>query len=322
MSKRKPIYRFNPHTLSYEKVVVTLRDRLKGISYTLLFGVVLGVLLALVIARFFDSVENRKLKNEQRRFDARMTELNQRVDLAEQVLASIEYRDTVVYRSIFADNPAGPVYRPEEHNFDDLRDYKWNAEIRRTTLRIDSLRQRLVSQSQSLDRIYEQVGTKQQRMAATPAIMPIKKSQCNIVSGFGMRYHPILHTRRMHTGIDLTAKPGTPVYATGDGRVTLAGRDGDHSGYGIVVVIDHGFGYRSLYGHLQKVTVRRGQTVKRGQQVGTVGRTGLASGNHLHYEVLQNGRKVNPVFFFFNDLTPAEYEDILESAAAENQCLS
>ena len=185
-----------------------------------------------------------------------------------------------------------------------------------------SLEQRLYAQSVSLDEIYRMAGTKQQRMATMPAIMPIKKEDCRIVSGFGMRYHPILHYRRMHTGVDLSAQPGTPVHATGDGRVTVTGRGEGLGGYGICVVVDHGYGFKTLYAHLSEVTVSQGERVTRGKVIGKVGRTGLAQGYHLHYEVIQNGNKVNPVYYFFNDLTPAEYDEVLEASYVENQCLS
>ena len=153
--------------------------------------------------------------------------------------------------------------------------------------------------------------------------MPIAKDQCNVVSGFGYRYHPILHYRRLHSGIDMAARMGTPIYATGDGIVRVAGRNPKgFSGYGVVVMVDHGFGFQTLYAHMSGVKVRVGQKVKRGEQIGTVGSTGMSAGAHLHYEVIQNGKKVDPVYYFFNDLTPEEYEEVLEIARQENQSMS
>ena len=156
-----------------------------------------------------------------------------------------------------------------------------------------------------------------------PAIMPIEKSMCRVVSGYGMRFHPILRYRRLHSGIDLTARQGTPIYATGDGVVKVAGRNPKGlSGYGVVAVIDHGYGFQTLYAHMKEVKVKVGQKVVRGQQIGTVGSTGISTGAHLHYEVVQNGKKVDPVYYFFNDLTPGEYEEVLELARRENQSMS
>ena len=195
--------------------------------------------------------------------------------------------------------------------------------LKNTTKRVDGLTKRLYVESKSLDEIYDMARNKNERMAAMPAIMPVAKNQCKVVSGFGYRFHPLLHYRRLHTGIDMTARQGTPVYATGDGVVRVAGRNPQGmSGYGVVAVVDHGFGFQTLYAHLQGVKVRVGQKVKRGEQIGTVGSTGISTGAHLHYEVIQNGKKVDPVYYFFNDLTPEEYEEVLELARQENQSMS
>ncbi len=320
---KKYIYRFNPHTLSYEKVEATLRDRLKRISSTVLLGIVLGVLFTIVAFQLIDSPKEKKLKSDIRQYRRALNTLNYRVERCSEVLADIEGRDTAVYRTIFGASPLSesrrhPVYR----DYSSLSERASTRLIAGTQLRVDSLEQRLYAQSLSLDEIYRMAGTKEQRMAAMPAILPIKKNQCSLVSGFGMRYHPILHYRRMHTGIDLTAQRGTPVYATGDGTVLVAGRGADLGGYGIVVVVNHGYGFKTLYGHLLEATVTPGKKVKRGDMIGRVGSSGLSTGYHLHYEVIQNGEKVNPVYFFFNDLTPAEYDKVLETARLENQCLS
>lgn len=323
MPRKKFIYRYNPHTLSYEKVSETLKERLKKVSFTVLFAVVTGVLMTVLFVTVIDSPKEAALKREIAQYRRELRTLESRVERDGQVLEDLESRDSAVYRTIFGAAPLRPeARRPEPHSFDHLEGYDCKGEIQRVTLKVDSLSQRLYAQSLSIDEVFKMAGSKQQRMAAMPAIMPIRKNDCNIVSGFGMRYHPILHHRRMHTGIDLTAQQGTPVYATADGVVTIAGRGDGTSGYGICVVVNHGYGYQTLYGHLSKTTVRVGHKVKRGEMVGTVGHTGLAQGNHLHYEVIQNGNKVNPVYFFFNDLSPAEYEEVIEAANREGQCLS
>lgn len=323
VTKKKFIYRFNPHTLSYEKVTVTLKERLRKVSFTALSAVVLGVAIAVVIVLLIDSPKETALKREIAGYKRELRALESRVDRDSRVLQDLEQRDSAVYRTLLGAAPPRRSLRdPEPRGFEGLEGYDCKGEIARVTLKVDTLSQRLYAQSVSIDDVFKMAGSKQQRLAAMPAIMPIRKSECNIVSGYGMRYHPILHHRRMHTGIDLTAQQGTPVYATADGRVTTAGRGEGTSGYGICVVVDHGYGYQTLYGHLSKVAVKRGQKVKRGEMVGYVGHTGLAQGNHLHYEVIQNGNKVNPVYFFFNDLTPAEYEEVIEAANREGQCLS
>ncbi len=321
--RKRYIYRFNPHTLSYERVEATLKDRLKRVSTTVLLGVVLGVLFSLLAVKFIDSPKERMLKSDIYQYRKAFESINQRIDRAGRVLADIEERDSAVYRTIFGANPV-----PENRRRPVGQDYStWEKRasgtlIANTARRVDTLEQRLYAQSISLDQIHSMAGTKQQRMATMPAIMPIHKSECRIVSGYGMRYHPILHYRRMHTGVDLSAQPGTAVHATGDGRVTVAGRGNGMGGYGICVVVDHGFGFKTLYAHLSEATVTPGERVSRGTTIGTVGRTGLAQGYHLHYEVIQNGNKVNPVYYFFNDLTPEEYDEVLEASYIENQCLS
>ena len=301
----------------------TLKDRLKKISFTALTAVVLGVAIAVVIVLLMDSPKEAALKRDLAQYKRELRTLESRVERDSRVLEDLERRDSAVYRTLFgAAPPKSELRTPDPRGFKRLEDFDTKEEIVRVTLKVDTLSQRLYAQSLSIDELFSMAGTKQQRMAAMPAIMPIRKSECNIVSGFGMRYHPILHRRRMHTGIDLTAHQGTPVYATADGRVTTAGRGEGTSGYGICIVIDHGYGYQTLYGHLSKVAVKVGQKVKRGEMIGYVGRTGLAQGNHLHYEVIQYGNKVNPVYFFFNDLTPAEYEEVIEAANRDGQCLS
>ena len=325
--KKKHIYRLDPHTLSYEKVSVTLRDRLKKISTTVLFGTVLGVVLMIVGFQIIDSPKERYLKREIKQYRRQMRNLNSRVDRACEVLENLENRDDQVYRTIFEVEPIDASVRHSGiggvERYEGLGGYDCSDEIISTNKKVDELTKRLYVQSQSLDEIYKMAVTKQQRMSHMPAIMPLPKNRCRIVSGFGERYHPILRCRRMHTGLDMTAAKGEPVYATGDGVVKVASRNAEGlSGYGIAVLIDHGYGFQTLYAHLSGVAVKPGQKVKRGEKVGYVGATGLAQGVHLHYEVFQNGSRVNHVYFFFNDLTPEEYDEVIELANQENQCLS
>ena len=328
MSKtQRHTYRFNPHTLKYEKVFVSLRTRIRRISFNVLFGVVLGVVLVFVGLQFVDSPKERSLERQVAQYKRQTRLLSDRVERAERVLENIEERDDVLYRTIFSSEPIsdaerhsgiGGVERYAE--FDQMEN---GALLKATSQQVDDLTKRLYVESKSLDELYEMARNKSERMAAMPAILPIEKNKCKVVSGFGYQYHPILHYRRLHSGIDMTAPKGTPIYATGDGVVRIAGRSSEgYSGYGIVALVDHGYGFQTLYAHMQSVKVRVGQKVKRGEQIGTVGSSGMSSGNHLHYEVIQNGKKVDPVYYFFNDLTPAEYEDVLEQARQDNQSMS
>lgn len=323
VKRKRYVYRFNPHTLSYERVEATWRDKLRRAVTTVLPGVVAGIGVAFALGSLVGSPEERMLRAEVREYRAALETLNSDVSQAQRVLADIEERDSAVYRTIFGAKPvAEGRRRPLAGDYSRWEGKASGALIAGTVQKVEELEQRLYSQSLSLDEIYRMAGTKRERMARMPAIMPIAKQSCRMVSGFGMRYHPILHYRRMHTGVDLSAQPGTPVHATAEGRVTTAGRGEGLGGYGICVVVDHGYGFKTLYAHLQDVKVSTGQRVSRGTVVGTVGRTGLAQGYHLHYEVIQNGQKVNPVYYFFNDLTPEEYDEVLEASYSENQCLS
>lgn len=327
MKKQRHTYHFNPHTLKYEKVFVSLRERVRRISFNVLFGVVLGVVLVFVGLQFMEPPSERGLRRELAQYKRQFELILPRVERAEKVLADLEERDNVLYRTIFECEPVKDAERFSGiggvERYASLDGYDNSELIKMTTRKVDELTKRLYVESKSLDEIYAIARQKTERMASMPAIMPIAKDKCKIVSGFGYRFHPILKYRRLHSGIDLAARPGTPVYATGDGVVRVAGRNPEgYSGYGIVVDVDHGFGFHTLYAHLSSTTVKDGQKVRRGEQVGTVGSTGMSTGSHLHYEVILNGKKVDPVYYFFNDLSPQEYDAVIEQARQENQCMS
>lgn len=325
--RQRHTYRFNPHTLKYEKVFVSLRERVRRISFNVLFGVVLGVVLVFVGLQFMEAPKERSMKRELAQYKRQTRLLTDRVERAERVLENLEERDDVLYRTIFSSEPVSQAERYSGiggvERYAEFDQSQSGRLLESTTRKVDELTKRLYVESKSLDELYDMARNKSARMAAMPAILPIAKNQCKVVSGFGMRFHPILHYRRMHSGIDMTARPGTPIYATGDGVVRLAGRNVQgYSGYGVVALVDHGYGFQTVYAHMQSVNVRVGQRVTRGQQIGTVGSSGMASGSHLHYEVIQNDRKVDPVYFFYNDLSPEEYEEVLEIARQENQSMS
>ena len=306
---------------------VSLKERVRRISFNVLFGVVLGVVIVVVGLQFMDSPKERAMKRELAQYRRQTRLLGDRVDRAEKVLEDLEERDDVLYRTIFESEPVSPDVRHSGiggvERYAEFDNMESGELLKNTTLKVDDITKRLYVESKSLDELYSMARNKSERMASMPAIMPVAKDKCKVVSGFGMRFHPILKYRRLHSGIDLTARQGTPIYATGDGVVRVAGRNPQgFGGYGVVAVVDHGFGFLTLYAHMASVKVRVGQHVKRGEQLGTVGSTGMSSGAHLHYEVIQNGKKVDPVYYFYNDLTPEEYEEVLELARQENQSMS
>ncbi len=323
---KKVRYHFDEHTMRFEKIKIGIKERLKAISYTVAFGVVLALAIVIFTYQFVDSPKEKQLKREIRQYEMQYALLNERVKNLSMVLEDLQNRDDNVYRVIFESEPIPYSVRNAgvggSELYADLKGYNNSKVITETAEKVDALSRKAYVQSKSLDEIFQMAKTKYERIANMPAILPVSKKQGTLISGFGMRFHPILHYMRPHTGVDISATRGTPVYATADGVVVEAGAGEAGSGYGIACVINHGYGYETLYGHLDQVVVSKGAKVKRGQIIGKVGNSGLSVAPHLHYEVIQNGKKVDPVYFFFNDLTPEEYEGVLQKAKESNQCMS
>jgi murein DD-endopeptidase MepM/ murein hydrolase activator NlpD len=238
------------------------------------------------------------------------------MDTLDRYAEVLQKRDNEIYRSIFG---ADPIERSFGYKGvgKDLKGYATKEGILETKKRLQSLQMAMIAQSKSYDEVKRLANRHDQFLSSLPAIQPVDNKDLNrMASGFGFRIHPIYRVARMHTGLDFSADIGTEIYATGDGIVKSP--DGG-SGYGIHVVIDHGFGYQTLYAHMSRVAVRPGQKVKRGQVIGFVGNTGVSSGPHLHYEVIKNGEKINPAYYFYNDLSPEQYAALLERAAQSGQ---
>ena len=243
--------------------------------------------------------------------------------MLDEVLADLQERDDNIYRVIFEADPIPNSIREAgfggANRYKNLEGYGNSELVSQTAEKLDVVTKQLYVQSRSFDDVIEMARNKSEMLAHIPAIQPVaNKDLKRIASGFGYRIHPIYKVPKMHAGIDFTAATGTPIYATGDGKVLRRPKRGG-SGYGKYVVIDHGYGYESLYAHMSVVNVRPGQAVKRGEIIGRVGNTGLSTAPHLHYEVHRNGKKINPINFFFNDLSPEEYEEIIQTAERENQ---
>lgn len=320
---KKINYHFNVHSLSIEKVRVTIKDRLKKVFTVVGFGSVFAAVVLLIAYNFFNSPKEKMLLREIEQYKLQFEIMNNKINNISAVLKDIENRDDNIYRVIFEAEPIPSSIRNAgiggNNRYASLEGFNNSEQIIETAKKIDKISRQLYVQSKSFDEVYEMAKNKEDMMVRLPAILPMPKNRGQIISGFGLRFHPILKYRRMHTGIDISAPKGTPIYATGDGVVTSTGKEG---GYGITCQINHGYGYETLYGHLSKVVVKQGQKVKRGEIIGYVGSTGLSMAPHLHYEVILNGKKVNPVYFFYNDLSPAEYEEVIEKSNEENQCLS
>ena len=320
MAKTK--YYFNTDSLKFERVVVTFRKRLFRVLGWLSTAAVFGSIVLLLAYNFLDSPKEKQLKRELEEMTVQYEILQQRMELASAVLEDLQHRDDQVYRVIFEAEPIPSEVR--EAGFGGVNRYKEmegydNSELMVNSSRtIDKLYRRLYIQSKSYDEVFELVKKKAELLASIPAIQPItKKSIARLASGYGYRIHPIYKTSMMHEGIDFTAPIGTEIYATGNGTVAKVEYNG--RGYGNNVIINHGFGYSTLYAHMSRFAVRPGQKIKRGDVIGYVGSTGSSTGPHVHYEVIKNGKKIDPINFFFNDLTAEEYDKIREQASQSNQ---
>ncbi len=316
-------YYYDPRTLSYRKIERTWQDRLKSTGTFLLSAFIIAVLLFFTADSIFDSPKEKRLKREIANLEIQYRIMNGRIDQISEVLEEIEYKDDNIYRVVFEAEPLPEEVRNSgfggANRYAYLDGFSHSELLMQTAQDIDLLTKRIVVQSRSFDEVMELARDKESLLAAIPAIQPVSNTDLRrIASGFGYRIHPIYKVRKMHAGLDFSAPTGTPIYATGDGTVEVA-RTRRGSGYGKYVQINHGFGYETLYAHMSRIAVRRGQKVKRGDIIGYVGNTGASTAPHLHYEVIRNGSKINPINYFYNDLTPEEYEELIELSSQSNQ---
>ncbi len=321
---RKEKYLFNTKSLKVEKVRVTLWDQTRAMLRIILAGMVFSVIVLAIGYTFFDSPKEKVLRREVEQYKLQYQVLNDRIDILTAVLRDIQERDDHIYRVVFEAEPIPRAMREGAFGgadrYADFQGFQNTRLISETMQRLDVLARQMYVQSKSYDDVFDMARNKADMLASIPAIFPVAKGPQRLVSGFGNRIHPIYKTLMMHTGVDFLANTGEPIYATGNGVVVSAERN--NHGYGQMIVIDHGYGYQTLYAHLSQIKVRRGQEIKRGELIGLVGNTGRSTAPHLHYEVIRNGRKVNPVNYFYNDLSPEEFERVIEIASQVNQSLS
>lgn len=320
----KTKYRFNPELLIFEKYKVsifTVLLRAAGILFTI---IVVAFVLNLLTSSFFSTPKERILLRELEFTRQQYKILSEKLDLIEKVVNDLEYRDENIYRTLFEAEPIPSSVRNAGYGgiekYKRLEGYNNSRLVIETSKKVDKLTKKLYVLSKSYDEIAKLAENKEEMLASIPAIQPVKMTKkVSISSGFGFRFHPIYKVRKFHEGLDFIGPVGTPVYVTGNGTVIKTERN--RSGYGNVVIISHGYGYQTLYAHLYTINVREGQKVKRGEKIGTIGNTGLSTAPHLHYEVILGKTKLNPVFFFHNDLSPEEFEIILRQAEEANQAL-
>jgi murein DD-endopeptidase MepM/ murein hydrolase activator NlpD len=324
MSKVK--YYYDQETLSYRPITVTNKNRISNIILFVLAAIFFGVTSLLILLNSdvlntpAEIAQKRTLKNYELQFDI----LNKKLSQLEAVVSNIEDRDNNLYRVYFEASSIPEEQRKAGfggvNRYKNLEGYDNSDLIINTVKRLDILTKQTVVQSRSLDEIERLAKNKAALIEAIPTIQPVKnKDLARLASGFGYRIDPFTKVRKKHYGMDFTAKRGTPIYATGNGVIKRA--DNRSSGYGKHIRIDHGFGYVSLYAHLSKYNVRRGQKVKRGDVIGYVGSTGRSVGPHLHYEIIKDNKKINPLNFYYGNLSPKEFEALLTQAKQENQSM-
>ncbi len=305
---------FNPETLEYQKVEISAQKKFFNF---LKFSTLVILFLASTIylsSELIQSPKFKRLVGNQQRLAYEIELLNRDIVQYDKVLEDIEYNDDHLYRVYFEVDPVSTTLRDGGTGGNNKYRYLFNKPysdlLVPTYKNLDDITRKLVIQSKSFDDVIELANNKEQILAARPAIQPISFADLTrFGSAFGMRFHPILKCYRPHNGIDLTAPKGTNIYASADGTVVQAAYT--TGGFGKKIFIDHGFGYKTLYGHCSKILVEKGQQVKRGEVIGLVGNTGLSKGAHLHYEVWVNNKPVNPINYYANDLSADEYETMI-----------
>ena len=324
MSKVK--YYFDPETLSYLPIEITNKKRLSNFILFLIASFAFGLssLLIFLNINWINTPSEISQKRALDNYELQFNIFDKKLKQIETVIANIEERDNNIYRVYFEASPIPEEQRKAGfggvNRYKDLEGYDNSELIINTAKRLDILSKQTVVQSRSLDEIERLAANKAELIEAIPSIQPVKNQDVTrMASGYGYRIDPFTKKRRFHYGMDFSARKGTPIYATGNGTVKRA--DNRSSGFGKHIRIDHGFGYVSLYAHLSKYNVRRGQKVKRGDSIGFVGNTGRSRGPHLHYEILKDNKKINPLNFYYGNLSQKEFDAILIQSRQENQSM-
>jgi murein DD-endopeptidase MepM/ murein hydrolase activator NlpD len=315
-------YKFNPDSLSFDKIRLGVKDLLVRFLAYFIGSVIIAVIYWAIFASFFDSPKEKALEREVAQLTIQYELIHREMSDVENVLEDLQKTDDNLYRTIFEAEPIPSTLRNGGvggvNRYKSLEGYNNSNLVIETAGRLDKIRKRVYLQSKSFDDLIGLARNKAEMLKAIPAILPISnKDLTRTASGFGLRIHPIYKISKFHYGMDFTAPLGTDVYATGNGVVI--GVLQSKRGLGNHIIIDHGFGYTSIYAHLSDFNVRVGQKVQRGDVIGYVGNTGQSVANHLHYEVKVNGVNVDPVNYYFEDLSAAEYERMIEIASKTGQ---
>jgi murein DD-endopeptidase MepM/ murein hydrolase activator NlpD len=325
MAKKK--YKFNPDTLSYERVGISWKERITKIITYFSSSLAFAMVFVVIFLSIYETPKTKALKRENKRLLTQFELMQKDLDKIETVLSEIQQRDDNIYRVIFESEPIPSTVRKGgfggTNKYSELENLNNSELIIATARKLDIVAKEAYIQSKSYDEVMKMALNKEKMLASIPAIMPVANEDLKrTASGWGYRIHPIYKVRKMHYGMDFTAPVGTPVYATGDGKVVeVSGSGKSRVGFGLMVLIDHGFGYETLYGHLNSFNVRMGQEIKRGDIIGYVGNSGGSTAPHLHYEVHKSGTPVNPAYYYYKDLTPQEYDRMIAISSNIGQTL-
>jgi murein DD-endopeptidase MepM/ murein hydrolase activator NlpD len=315
-------YKFNPDSLSFDKIRLGVKAiLLRSLAY-LIASIIIAAILNFMFGLFFDSPREKALKREIEQLTLQYDLIHREMGNLEKVIDHLQETDDNLYRTVFGAEPIQATQRQAGiggiNRYDDLEGFNNSKLVIETAKELDLIRKKVYVQSKSFDELILLAREKEDMLRSIPAIIPIStKDLTRIASGFGLRIHPVYKISKFHAGMDFTAPLGTEVYASGDG--TIESVLSSKRGMGNYIVINHGFGYSSLYAHLESFNVKEGRKVKRGDIIGYVGNTGMSVAPHLHYEIKLNGANVDPVNYFFNDLSPAEYEKMIEIASKTGQ---
>ena len=315
-------YKFNPDSLSFDKIRLGIKALLLRFLAYFTGSLIVALIYWVIFASFFDSPKEKALKQEVAQMTIQYDLIHREMANVENVLEDLQKTDDNLYRTIFEAEPIPATLRDggigSVNRYEALEGYNNSSLVIETANRLDKIRKKVYVQSKSFDDLIKLAKNKEDMLKSVPAIMPISnKDLTRTASGFGWRIHPIYKISKFHYGMDFTAPLGTDVYATGNG--TVVGILSAQRGLGKHIIIDHGFGYTSIYAHLSNFNVRVGQKVLRGDVIGFVGSTGTSVTNHLHYEIKLNGVNVDPVNYYFEDLTAGEYERMIEIASKTGQ---
>jgi murein DD-endopeptidase MepM/ murein hydrolase activator NlpD len=325
MAKKK--YRFNPESLSYERVGHSIKEKLTKVLAYFSSSLAIALIITVIVLNAYETPKSKALKRENSRLLTQYELLSKDLEKIENVLTELQQRDDNIYRVIFEADPIPSSVRKAgfggTNKYTELENLDNSKLVIETSKKLDSISKAAYIQSKSYDAVLKMALNKEDMLACFPAIMPVaNKDLKRTASGWGYRMHPIYKVNRMHWGMDFTAPIGTPVHATGNGKIVeVEGSKRSKVGLGLSIKVDHGYGYETVYGHLNSFNVKRGDVVKRGDIIGYVGNTGGSTAPHLHYEVHKNGQKVNPAYYYYKDLSPQEYDKMIAISTNIGQSL-